>query len=133
MKFAKTDVSVVAEHVWQKHHQMDFQSTTILPEKIIYKDIACWSPGSYKYNTTARISCSILHTPVFIFEGFIFWPCTFVPLSYNYGVIPFLFFFLLSPLFIFIVLFFLTTNSLALTLCPSLVTLLFSHSFVAGI
>ena len=30
VKYAKTDVSAVSEHVWEKHHQMDFQSTKIL-------------------------------------------------------------------------------------------------------
>ena len=30
VKFARTDVSAVAEHVWHHNHQMDFQSTTVL-------------------------------------------------------------------------------------------------------
>ena len=43
VEFAKTDVSAVAEHVWQ-NIDMDFQSNTILArekEKIIYEDVAC--------------------------------------------------------------------------------------------
>ena len=33
VKFAKTDVSAVAEHIWQKQHQMDFQATTVLAQE----------------------------------------------------------------------------------------------------
>ena len=53
VKFAKTDVSAVAKHVWQKHHQIWTSNPSgYLLEKIIYRDVACWSPGSYNNNTT---------------------------------------------------------------------------------
>ena len=32
VKFTKTDVSAVAEHIWHRQHQMDFQSATILAQ-----------------------------------------------------------------------------------------------------
>ena len=33
VKFAKTEISAVAEHVWLKKHQIDFQSTAILAKE----------------------------------------------------------------------------------------------------
>ena len=67
VKFVKTDVCAVSKHVWQKHHQMDFQSTTILARD---KDVGCKSPGSCNNNTTVLTGkLKFVLNPCFIILG----------------------------------------------------------------
>ena len=45
MANVNSEVSVVAEHVWMLHHQVDFQSVSILAHTCIYISACRWSPG----------------------------------------------------------------------------------------
>ena len=52
VKHARTEVSAVAEHVWQEKHQMDFQKTCILAhEPNLHTNAASWNLGTFRSST----------------------------------------------------------------------------------
>ena len=74
VKFAKTDVSVVAEHVWQEHHQWTSNPPQYLLKKIIYKDIVAagvrvCTKATQQYELGNWTSYSILYIFVSSFLG----------------------------------------------------------------